>query len=172
MTIAKTARTYVERVRITDAPFFLALVNTPDFIRYIGNRNVSSLEDARRYLEGGFLRSYEENGFGYYIIRTLGDDQAIGVSGFLKKPFLDNPDFGFALLPKYYQQGYAAEYCEAVLDYGVKTFGFQVLDAVTTLDNVRSMTLLDRLGFVRLGTVSEPDEMEALTLYRREFDSS
>ena len=39
MIIAKTARLEISEFKISDAPFYLELLNTPKWIKYIGERN-------------------------------------------------------------------------------------------------------------------------------------
>ena len=166
MIILKTPRTIVEHITLDDAPFFVELTNSPDWLRYIGSRNIANVDDARRYLSAGFLQSYTDNTFGYYIIRTTSDHSPIGICGFMKKPILQNPDFGFALLPEYYGHGLAAESCRAVLDFGIRTFGFTVLDAVTRPDNLRSIRLLKKLGFKQHECIGEDGAPDLLAVYR------
>ena len=100
---------------MNDAAFFADLVNSPDWLRYIGDRGVTSINDASRFLRDGFLRSYEDNDFGYYLVKTARERVPIGICGFLRKPMLEHPDFGFALLPAYQGRGLAYESCRAVL---------------------------------------------------------
>src|SRR5512132_4196453 len=47
-----------------DAEFIFRLVNDPSFIRYIGDKKVRTLDDARQYIQHGPVKSYQENGFG------------------------------------------------------------------------------------------------------------
>ncbi len=166
MSLIETKRMSIERITLDDAEFFVSLVNSPDWLRYIGDRKVANRRDACRFLQNGFLRSCVDNGFGYYIVRTTPNRVPIGICGFLKKPKLDNPDFGFAFLPDYYGQGYAIESCRAVLDYGIRSFDFSVLDAVTMPDNKPSIRLLEKLGFHQRGIWSADTVDDELRLYR------
>ena len=162
MQILRTERTIIETITLNDAEFFVSLVNSPGWLRFIGNREVNDADDARRYLQTGFLKCYDENGFGYYLVKTL-DRTPIGICGFLKKSNLENADFGFALHPDWFGQGLGLESATAVLAYGIRTYSFTVLDAVTSPDNVRSKRLLERLGFIRIGAIGN---MENTELYR------
>lgn len=166
MSLIETPRTLVDYISLEDAPFFVTLLNTPDWIRFIGDRNVSDVEGAQKYLQNGFLQCYQDSGFGYYIVRTAEEQEPIGICGFLKRPNLENTDFGFALLPSYYGQGLAYESCRAVLEYGIKTFNFKTLDAVTVPDNRASIRLLEKLGFSRQGIIDEDSSDDPLVLYR------
>ena len=164
MAILRTERTVIDYITLDDAPFFVSLVNTPDWIRFIGDRNVANVDDARRYLQGGFLKSYRDNKFGYYLVSST-DGEPIGIAGFLRKVELENPDFGFALMPEHYGQGLALEASTAVLTYGIKMFDFSVLDAVVLADNMRSIRLLEKLDFLHHGSLPAAAD-QALLLYR------
>ena len=162
MTSLETKRTLIEDITLEDAAFFVELMNSPGWLQYIGDRNITNAEDARHYLQKGFLQSYADNGFGYYVVRLKTNRVPIGTCGFLKKPTLDNPDFGFAFLPDYHGQGYALESCRAVLDFGIESFNFDVLDAVTMSANLASRRLLEKLGF----HAGETKTDDGLLLYR------
>lgn len=163
----QTERTVVDLVSLSDAPFFAALMSSPDWIRFIGDRDVSDENALREHLRNGYLRSYEENGFGYYVVRIKQRMLPIGICGFLKRESLENPDFGFALLPEYVGHGYAQEFSAAVLNFGIAKFDFHVLDAVTVSENVWSIKLLKKLGFSHVGMVAPTDDSKcALDLYR------
>ncbi len=166
MSFPETERMIVENITLADAPFILQLVNSPDWLRFIGDRNVTNIDDACTYLRNGFLKSYAENGFGYYVARLKPDRVPVGIGGFLRKPSLENPDFGFALLPDFYGQGLAFEYCEAILDYGIQKFRFCVLDAVTAPNNIRSIRLLEKLTFKDHGFAKSDTSEHDLRLFR------
>lgn len=166
VSMLKTERTIISRIELSDAPFFARLLNTAEWRRFIGIRKIETRADAEQYLRDGFLKSYEEHGFGYYMIREVEDRAPIGIAGFLKKPALENPDFGFALLPEYAGRGLAFESSRAVLDFGITTFDFEMLDAVTVTDNHRSIRLLEQLSFQFKRTIESLDESGSLLLYR------
>lgn len=171
MIILSTERTTIDSITVNDASFFVDLVNTPDWLRFIGDRNVMSTDDATEYLKQGFLKSYAENGFGYYLVKHAASAVPMGICGFLKKPALQNPDFGFAFLPDFFGQGFATEACQAVLDFGIKTYRFTVLDAVTAVDNKRSIRLLEKLGFEVVGTTDDEVSTNGQLLYRLQASS-
>lgn len=164
-TILSTQRTLLERISVDDAPFFLELMNSPGWLRFIGDRAVADVSAAEQVICDSYLKSYREHDFGYYVIRELTESQPIGICGFLKKQTLENPDFGFALLPGYERQGFAEEACRAALKFGQQTFAFPVLDAVTRPDNLKSIRLLEKLGFSFCGVIDDDSERE-LSLYR------
>ncbi|MGX9105072.1 GNAT family N-acetyltransferase, partial [Escherichia coli] len=64
-----------------DAAPMLALLNDPGFVRFIGDRNVRSEEQAREYIALRVLHSYALNGFGMYAIERLSDGAWLGNAG-------------------------------------------------------------------------------------------
>lgn len=146
-----------------DAQFTLALVNDPDFHRYIGDRDVRTLEDARGYNQRGPIAMYRERGFGMYRVE-LKDGTAIGQCGLLKRDGLDDVDIGFAFLPEYRGQGYALEAAQAVMTRGESEHGLTRIVAITTPDNRASIALLERLGLRRERMIRLPGSTENLIL--------
>ena len=57
MNIIETERLTLRKLSTADAGFILDLLNQPSFIRYIGDRNVRTLEDAEGYILNGPVAS-------------------------------------------------------------------------------------------------------------------
>lgn len=162
MLVAETARVVVRWFDADDAPFVRDLVNEPSWIRFIGDRNVKSVEDARAYLERAILASYRRNGFGLNHVSLRATGEPIGMCGLIKRDTLNDVDVGFAFLPAYWGQGYAHEAAAAVLDHGRRVLGLKRIVAILTPDNGSSAKLLERLGFRRNGTIRTPGDDEEL----------
>ena len=147
MTLLRTDRLILRRVTSADALFIRSLVNDPDWLRYIGDRGVRTLEDARVYVRNGPARMYETYGFGLYAVERRSDGAVMGLCGLIKRDTLPDFDLGFAFLPAHRGQGYAREAAAMVLAEARDAFGLSRVLAITSLDNERSMALLERLGF-------------------------
>ena len=50
MLVLETPRLLLRRFILGDAEFIFRLVNDPSWLRFIGDKNVRNLDDARRYL--------------------------------------------------------------------------------------------------------------------------
>src|SRR5215471_11105797 len=112
----KTARLILRELREDDAPFMLQLLNDPDFLRYIGDRNVRTIEQARAYIAAGPMKSYAEFGYGLLLAQLQSNNTPLGLCGLVQRDYLPNPDLGFAFLPQFRAQGYCTEASRAVLD--------------------------------------------------------
>jgi RimJ/RimL family protein N-acetyltransferase len=168
--LISTARLELRRFTLDDAAFILQLVNDPSFIRYIGDKGVRNLEDARRYLREGPLASYDRFGFGLFLVATKDDGQPVGMCGLLKRDTLDDVDIGYAFLPAFRSRGFACEAGEAVLAYGQRGFGLSRIVAITTPDNVASIRVLTRLGFQFERGIQMSTGADELSLYGRALD--
>jgi RimJ/RimL family protein N-acetyltransferase len=146
--IAETERLRLRPFRESDAPLILELLNDPGWLRFIGDRNVRSLEDARGYLRK-LDEAYARHGFGLYRVERASDGEPLGMCGLVKRDTLDDPDLGFAFLARHRGSGYAEEAARATLRHAARDLGLGRLAAVATPDNERSARLLAKLGFAR-----------------------
>ncbi|MFN8001861.1 MAG: GNAT family N-acetyltransferase [Acidobacteriota bacterium] len=147
MEIRETERLRLRRLTFDDAPFILRLLNEPSFLRYIGDKGVRTIEDAQQYILHGPQASYEQHGFGLYLVTVTATGAAAGICGLIKRDTLPDVDVGYAFLPAFWGQGYAVESAAAVLSEARDIFGLTRVAAVTTPDNDSSIRVLERLGF-------------------------
>jgi RimJ/RimL family protein N-acetyltransferase len=152
-----TNRLSIEKASLEDAPFILALVNSPNWLAFIGDRDIKTLADAKNYIQKSLIDSYAQNGFGLYKVSLKASGEPIGICGFLQRDYLDYPDLGFATLPKYEGKGYTYEAAKACLVYAKSQLSFTTILAVTTAENTKSKNLLTKLEFTADGKVT-PDE--------------
>jgi RimJ/RimL family protein N-acetyltransferase len=145
--IVATPRITLRRVASDDAAFIRTLLNEPSFLRHIGDKGVRTLDDARAYIAEGPQASYARFGFGLYLVELNASRVPIGLCGLLKRDELDDIDLGFAFLPAYWSQGYAAEAARAVLDHAREALGVARVVAIVSPGNDASIRLLGRLGF-------------------------
>jgi len=147
MNVLETERLILRRFVVEDAQFVLNLVNEPSFLRYIGDKKIRTLDDARQYILSGPVASYERHGFGLCLVELRESHAPIGMCGLLKREELPEPDIGFALLPEFWNKGFAFEAAAAVLRDARERLGLQRVLAITSLDNEASIKVLQRLGF-------------------------
>jgi len=163
--IAETARLRLRWFNADDSEFILDLLNEPSWIRFIGDKGVKTLDDARRYIQDGPIAMYSRVGFGLYAVELKPDGQLIGMCGLIKRDTLEDVDLGFALLPKFWRSGYAFEAATAVMSYGRKVLGLGRVVAILSPDNDRSSKLLEKLGFRFERAVRFQPTHEELHLY-------
>ncbi|HEX9706129.1 MAG TPA: GNAT family N-acetyltransferase [Steroidobacteraceae bacterium] len=147
MIVIETGRLELFEMDENDAEFILRLVNEPAFLRYIGDRGVRSIEDARRYIADGPVAGYGRYGHGLLRVARKADGVPVGMCGVLKRDTLPDPDLGFSFLPEHWSQGYAFESADAVMKHAREALGLGRILAITTIDNGPSIRLLGKVGF-------------------------
>lgn len=168
MTVIETERLLLTRLSYDHCEFIFELVNEPSFKRFIGDKEVHSLEDARRYLREGPIGSYEQHGYGLFLVSVRESDTPAGMCGLVKREEFDDPDLGFAFLKRYRRQGYASESARAVLEHGFDGLGLGRIIAMADPDNEPSVRLLQTLGFVYERKVRMPEDDYDINLYSLE----
>lgn len=156
MSVCETERLQLRLFTLDDAAFVLTLLNEPSFLENIGDKGVRTLADAREYLRNGPLLSYEQNGFGLYLVALRDTVMPMGMCGLLKREGLDDPDIGYAFLPQFWSHGYAIEAATAVMKYAQETLGRKRIVAITKPDNQASIRVLEKLGFTFTKLVKLP----------------
>lgn len=163
--VLETPRLRLRQLVEADAPFILRLLNEPSWLRFIGDRGVRTLDDARAYIRNGPRQMYASAGFGLWLVELRESGAAVGMCGLLRRTTLPDVDIGFAFLPGHWGQGYAYEAAEATLRHGRDAHGLTRIAAITLPDNTSSRKLLARLGMVCERTVQLPNDPAELLYY-------
>ena len=159
MTIT-TERLFLEPLSESDDNFIMELLNTEGWIKYIGNRNINSKEDAIAYIQ----RINDNTNITYWTTKLKDTKIAIGLVTLIKRDYLEHNDIGFAFLPNYSNKGYAVEATKAVLSYLVEEKSISHIFAVILPENTGSIKLIEKLG-LRFEKVVEI-ENEVLSVYK------
>jgi RimJ/RimL family protein N-acetyltransferase len=166
--ILETDRLLIRWLSLDNSQFILRLLNEPSFIQNIADRGVRNDDDARSYIQNGPIASYEQFGFGLYLLQLRDSGIPIGICGLLKRDSFDFPDLGYALLPEYWSRGYALEAANSVLNFARNELNLQRALAIVNADNFASIRLLEKCGFRLEGPVRLADEAE-VQLYSRDL---
>ncbi len=163
--IAETGRLVLEEATTADAVFFLQLMNTGTWLKYIGNRGIGSEELATAYIKNSLQASYKKHGYGLFKMTLKTSKTPIGICGFVKRAYLEHPDIGFAILPTYEGQGYAHEAALAIMKYGSEVLELETILGITTRENARSQKLLLKIGLREVAEMTPPGEDKKVLLF-------
>ena len=153
----------------SDAPFILELVNEPGWLQHIGDRNIHDLVAAAGYISKGPAASHAQHGFGLDRVSLASTGEPIGLCGLLQRDYLDAPDIGYAFLQAHAGQGYASEAAQAVIDQARQAMRLPKLYALTSPDNLASMRVLEKCGFVFLKLLQSPADVAPSRLFQLIF---
>ena len=142
VTTLTTERLSLHTLTVEDHSFIQELLNTNGWLQFIGDRKVHSKEDALAYIN----KINGTHNIHYWVVRPIETNDPIGIITFMKRPYLEHFDIGFAFLPQYNGQGYAHEAAKAVLSAVCLMPEHATVLATTLPDNIRSIHLLTKLG--------------------------
>lgn len=162
----------IRPIHMGDAAMLLALLNSPGWLKYIGDRKVYTEDEARAYI----TRIHNMPSAAYWIIETHPEVIASegecssaakhGILTLLQRDHLPLPDIGFALLPESQGKGIAKEVCQLLRVHLQAIDTYRGLLAIVLPENVASQKLLLSLGFKPWGT----EVREGETLIRFQSD--
>ena len=139
-----------------DSLFILELLNTEGWLNFIGDRNVNSEEEAIPYIQKIIDNQYVQ----YWVVQL--EKNSIGVISLIKRDHLEYFDIGFAFLPRFEGKGYAFESTIAVLNLIPKYLDSKHFLAITDSNNVKSIRLIEKLGFSFLKTEAKEDRVSRI----------
>ncbi len=163
--ILETEKLRLRELTMNDTTFIIELVNSVGWLKFIGDRNIKTDEQAKVYLENGPMKSYKENGFGLWLVETKDTKKSIGMCGLLRRDYLDHPDIGFAFLPEFIRMGLGFEAAAATLSMAKDQLKLLTLCAITMPTNHASIKLLEKIGMRFMKSLSPPGSQEDLHLY-------
>jgi [ribosomal protein S5]-alanine N-acetyltransferase len=123
-----------------ETDFIFELLNTPQWIQFIGNRNIKTKADAAAYIQ----KIADNPTADYWVVKLKENGTSLGVVTFMKRDYLDHYDIGYAFLPQFGKKGYAYEASKRLLDE-VKS-EHSTIFATVLKDNKSSIQLLEKLG--------------------------
>jgi len=164
----ETERLLIKPTSEKDTEFIFELLNTPKWIKNIGDRNIKTDESAKNYILKRMLPQLENLGYSNYTLIRKIDKVKIGTCGLYDREGLEGIDIGFAFLPEYEKKGYAFEAADKIKDIAFNEFEITMISAITAKDNFSSQKLLEKLGLELTGTTKLPNENEELLVYKIE----
>lgn len=138
----QTNRLILKTLELNDAAFLTELVNTQEWLKFIGDRNIRTEENAKEYIQ----KIKDNPTITYWVVRLADVGISIGIITFIKRDYLDHYDIGFAFLSKFTNKGYAYEATTEVMNDVLNNPSHTHILATTVRENVASINLLEKLG--------------------------
>lgn len=161
-------RLFLREFTGTDAAFLLELFSESAFLRYVGDKNVHTVDDAAAYIAQHYQPSYP-HGFGMYLITDRTTGARLGVCGLIRRMWLDDFDLGYALLASQRGYGYALEAAGIIVDYARAVLRLPRIVAIIDPGNHDSIHLITKLGFALKGPMRESPQHSEVLLYQLEL---
>ena len=149
----ETERLILREFRAGDLDAHAATLGDEEVMRHIGGSPVNREDSWRRLLMG--VGMWSLIGMGPWAVERKADGRLVGHCGFFQfnrdmaPLILGEPEMGWIFDRSVHGQGIALEACQAALDWAEREIGAESYPAIIDLDNLPSMKLAERLGFVR-----------------------
>ncbi|MGB1294373.1 MAG: GNAT family N-acetyltransferase [Flavobacteriales bacterium] len=165
----ETERLLLKPTNENDAEFIFELMNTPKWKRYIGERNIYTVQTALAYIKDKMLPQNKTFGFGNYTVVRKSDGVKIGSCGLYNRDGLEGVDIGFAFLPQFEGKGYGYESSMQIMKLAEFEFKLTQVSGITNQDNYSSQNLLVKIGLKKVGLIKLPHDDDELMLFRKVF---
>ena len=165
----ETERLVLRAFTRDDLDAHAATLGDEEVMRHIGGKPMGR-EDAWRRLMSG-VGMWPLIGMGAWAIELKADRRMVGHCGFfqfhrdMEPQILGEPEMGWIFDRSVHGQGIAYEACAAALKWAEQELSAESYPAIIDLENVPSMKLAERLGFVRQADAVYRDA--PIALYRR-----
>jgi ribosomal-protein-alanine N-acetyltransferase len=142
----ETDRLVLLRLRYEDAEeIFYTYASKPEVTKYLAFHTHQSVRDARIFLD--YVVGAWDSGIEYaFGIRLKGDNKFIGSIGFINEN--GKVQFGYAISPNHWNQGFTTEACKGVLDILKKQNDVHRIWTFIDAENTASAKVLQKCGLV------------------------
>ena len=139
-----TPRLELRPVEIGNVELAHELWTDPHVRHFLFDERVIALEEARSIVEQS-LRSFEERGYGIWLVFSRETAKLIGFAGLLQSTD-ESPNLIYGVHPDFRGTGFATEAAKAVLDFAFDALGLNSVKADVDEPNVTSVRILEKLG--------------------------
>jgi RimJ/RimL family protein N-acetyltransferase len=152
--ILETDRLLLREFVEDDAESFFKLNTDPEVVRFVPDKPLLNVEQARQTLIDHPIADYRRYGFGRgaCILKSTGEQ--IGFAGLKYLDELGEVDVAYRLLPAHWGQGLATEVALASVRYGFAALGLKRIIGLVMPKNIASVRVLEKTGLRYSGTVT------------------
>ena len=150
-TEVRTPRLLLRRWRPADREPFAALNADPEVMRHF-HHGVRTRQESDAFAER-IEEEFERRGLGLWAVEVAGGPEFIGFVGLhealFEAPFTPAVEVGWRLAAAHWGRGYATEAARAAVADGFTRVGLDEILSFTSVGNVRSQRVMQRLGMER-----------------------
>lgn len=152
--VFETARLLLREYVEDDAQAFYELNTDPDVLRFVVDKPLLSVEQARQILIDHPICDYRTHGFGRCACILKSSGEQIGFAGLKYLAELGQVDVAYRLKPVHWGSGLATEAARASVLFGFTKLGLQQIIGLAMPENLASTRVLEKTGLRYAGTVT------------------
>ena len=147
--VLRSKRCFYRQFQEKDAQAFFRLRSNPVVMEFMDSVYINSEEEALLKVKSIIDDFDQRNGINWVIIDKE-TDKFVGYIGFwrLMKEHV-RAEIGYALSPAFWGKGIMYEAAKTVLEFGFETMKLHSVEANVNKGNQRSVSLLNKLGFLK-----------------------
>ena len=146
----RTGRLLLRRWQPSDREPFAQINSDPVVMEFFPGLQSAAVSDA---MIEDFERGFERDGFGLWAVELPGELELAGFIGLMpvrpEMPFAPAVEVGWRLTPKAWGRGIAQEGARAAIAFGFGEARLEEIVSMTSVQNVRSRRVMERLGMRR-----------------------
>ena len=144
--ILETERLFLREYVEDDAEAFFRLNSDPDVLRFVPDKRLLNIEQARQILIDHPIADYRKHGFGRgaCILKSTGEQ--IGFAGLKYLEELDEVDVAFRLMRTHWGLGLATEAALAAVRFGFTDLDLKRIIGLVMPENIASVRVLEKTG--------------------------
>ena len=152
--ILETDRLFLREYVEDDAEAFFRLNRDLEVLRFVPDKRLLNVEQARQILVDHPIVEYRKYGFGRgaCILKSTGEQ--IGFAGLKYLEELGEVDVAFRLMPNHWGQGLATEAALASVRFGFADLGLKRIIGLVMPENIASVRVLEKTGLRYAETVT------------------
>jgi ribosomal-protein-alanine N-acetyltransferase len=150
--IITTNRLVLREHTLDDLPVLFELRSNDEIMKNINREGFQQMQEAMDQFNRMKTGYETSTGISWAITLKNGDNTVIGGCGLwriVREHY--RGEIGYALLPRYWNQGIISEAIEAVSRFGFEKIGLHSIEANLNPENIRSSRVLEKNGFVKEG---------------------
>src|ERR1051325_7272568 len=136
-----------------DAEPFFKLNTNPDVLRFVPDKALVDVDQARQMLLDHPIADYQKHGFGRCACILKSSGENIGFAGLKYLEELGEVDVAYRLMRAYWGLGLATEAARASVRFGFTELGLKKIIGLVMPENIASVRVLEKTGLRYTETV-------------------
>jgi RimJ/RimL family protein N-acetyltransferase len=152
--ILETDRLLLRKFVKGDAEWFFQLNSDPAVLRFVPDKQLLDVDQARQTLIDHPIADYRKYGFGRCACVLKDTGEPIGFAGLKYLDELGEVDVAFRLMSPYWGMGLATEAARASVHFGFTKLGLKKIIGLAMPENIASVRVLEKTGLRYTETVT------------------
>lgn len=152
----QTERLLIRQLAADDFDAMYAVYSDMEAMRWVDDGQPISREECAQWIEIT-QKNYTTYGYGMSALVLRSSGAVIGFCGLVHPGGQADAEIKYALLRDYWNQGFASEATQGMIDYGARTFGLRKIIATIDPDNLASQRVMAKVGMGHVETQQNED---------------